>query len=448
MVSKLLLRKLHQNTSSLRRLSTATAAAALPTYGSGEEISMKGVKISGRPLYLDMQATCPVDPRVLDAMLPYYLSRFGNPHSRTHLYGWESDLAVEKAREQVASLINASPKEIIFTSGATESNNISIKGLMHFYRDKKKHVITTQTEHKCVLDSSRHLQQEAFDVTYLPVESDGLVNLDKLRDAIRADTGLVSVMAVNNEIGVVQPVEEIGRICKEKGVFFHTDAAQALGKVPIDVEKMNISLMSLSGHKVYGPKGVGALYMRRRPRVRVEPQMNGGGQERGIRSGTVPTPLVVGFGAACELAAKEMEYDEKRIKGLQERLLNGIRAKLDGVVVNGSVEKRYPGNLNLSFAYVEGESLLMGLKEVAVSSGSACTSASLEPSYVLRALGVEEDMAHTSIRFGIGRFTTEEEIDRAVELTVHQVEKLREMSPLYEMVKEGIDLKSIQWAQH
>ncbi|KAK6923908.1 Aminotransferase class V domain [Dillenia turbinata] len=448
MASKLLLRKLHQNASNLRRLSTTTAAAAVPTYDAGEEISMKGVKISGRPLYLDMQATSPVDPRVLDAMLPYYLSRFGNPHSRTHLYGWESDLAVEKAREQVAYLINASPKEIIFTSGATESNNISVKGLMHFYRDKKRHVITTQTEHKCVLDSCRHLQQEGFDVTYLPVESDGLVNLDKLRDAIRADTGLVSVMAVNNEIGVVQPVEEIGRICKEKGVFFHTDAAQALGKVPIDVENMNVSLMSLSGHKVYGPKGVGALYMRRRPRVRVEPQMNGGGQERGIRSGTVPTPLVVGFGAACELAAKEMEYDEKRIRGLQERLLNGIRAKLDGVVVNGSVEKRYPGNLNLSFAYVEGESLLMGLKEVAVSSGSACTSASLEPSYVLRALGVDEDMAHTSIRFGIGRFTTEEEIDRAVELTVCQVEKLREMSPLYEMVKEGIDIKSIQWAQH
>ncbi|KAG9143961.1 hypothetical protein Leryth_021631 [Lithospermum erythrorhizon] len=411
-------------------------------------MSIKGVKIAGRPLYLDMQATSPVDPRVLDAMLPYCLSRFGNPHSRTHLYGWESDEAVESARTQLASLINASPKEIIFTSGATESNNISVKGVMHFYRENKKHVITTQTEHKCVLDSCRHLQQEGFNVTYLPVEKDGLVNLNTLREAIRPDTGLVSVMMVNNEIGVIQPMQEIGEICKEFKIPFHTDAAQALGKIPIDVDKMNISLMSLSGHKIYGPKGVGALYMRRRPRIRVEPQMNGGGQERGIRSGTVPTPLVVGFGAACELAMKEMAYDEKRIKGLQDRLLNGMKAKIDGIVVNGSEERRYAGNLNISFAYVEGESLLMGLKEVAVSSGSACTSASLEPSYVLRALGVDEDMAHTSIRYGIGRFTTEEEIDRAVELTVKQVEKLREMSPLYEMVKEGIDIKSIQWSQH
>eukprot|EP00268_Persea_americana_P032881 TRINITY_DN3251_c0_g1_i1.p1 TRINITY_DN3251_c0_g1~~TRINITY_DN3251_c0_g1_i1.p1 ORF type:complete len:469 (+),score=66.33 TRINITY_DN3251_c0_g1_i1:253-1659(+) len=411
-------------------------------------ISIKGVKISGRPLYLDMQATSPVDPRVLDSMLPFFTSQYGNPHSRTHLYGWESDLAVERARSQVASLINASPKEIVFTSGATESNNISVKGTIHFHQPKKTHVITTQTEHKCVLDSCRHLQQEGFHATYLPVRPDGILDLDLLREAFRPETGLVSVMAVNNEIGVVQPLEEIGQICRERNVPFHTDAAQALGKIPIDVEKMNISLMSLSGHKIYGPKGVGALYIRRRPRVRVEPQMNGGGQERGIRSGTVPTPLVVGMGAACELAAKEMKYDERRIAALQQRLLDGIRAKVDGVVVNGSLERRYVGNLNLSFAYVEGESLLMGLKEVAVSSGSACTSASLEPSYVLRALGVEEDMAHTSIRFGIGRFTTEEEIDRAVELTVQQVEKLREMSPLYEMVKEGIDIKSIQWAQH
>jgi len=395
-----------------------------------------------------MQATSPVDPRVLDAMLPYYLSQFGNPHSRTHLYGWESESAVETARSQVARLINASPKEIIFTSGATESNNISVKGVMHFYRDKKRHVITTQTEHKCVLDSCRHLQQEGFEVTYLPVESDGLVDLNKLRDAIRPDTGLISIMMVNNEIGVIQQVDEIGKICKEFNVPFHTDAAQALGKIPIDVEKMNVSLMSLSGHKIYGPKGVGALYMRRRPRIRVEPQMNGGGQERGIRSGTVPTPLVVGFGAACEVAMKEMEYDDKRIRALQERLLKGIREMVDAVEVNGSVERRYPGNLNLSFRFVEGESLLMGLKEVAVSSGSACTSASLEPSYVLRALGVDEEMAHTSIRFGIGRFTTEEEIDRAAELTVNQVKKLREMSPLYEMYQQGIDLKSIQWAQH
>nr|GMC62676.1 cysteine desulfurase, mitochondrial [Ipomoea batatas] len=432
-----------------RRFSTAAMAAAVePFEEDAAGISMKGVRIAGRPLYLDVQATSPVDPRVVDAMLPYYLSRFGNPHSRTHLYGWESDRAVEAARAHVAALINASPKEIIFTSGATESNNVSVKGVMHFYKEKKRHVITTQTEHKCVLDSCRHLQQEGFDVTYLPVDPDGLVNLDEFRAAIRPDTGLVSIMMVNNEIGVIQPVQEIGEICREFNVPFHTDAAQALGKIPIDVETMNISLMSLSGHKIYGPKGVGALYMRRRPRIRVEPQMNGGGQERGIRSGTVPTPLVVGFGAACELAKKEMEYDTVKIKALQDRLLNGIKARIDGVVVNGSLERRYAGNLNLSFAYVEGESLLMGLKEVAVSSGSACTSASLEPSYVLRALGVEEDMAHTSIRYGIGRFTTEEEIDRAVELTVNQVEKLREMSPLYEMVKEGIDIKSIQWTQH
>ncbi|TYI28930.1 hypothetical protein ES332_A05G279300v1 [Gossypium tomentosum] len=450
MASKLLRQTLTKTytTAVIRRFSTVAAVASPSEYEDPTGITMKGVKISGRPLYLDMQATTPVDPRVLDSMLPFYLSRYGNPHSRTHLYGWESETAVETARAQVAALIGASPKEIVFTSGATESNNISIKGVMHFYKDKKRHVITTQTEHKCVLDSCRHLQQEGFEVTYLPVGSDGLIDLDRLRKEIRPDTGLISVMAVNNEIGVVQPVEEIGKICKEFNVPFHTDAAQALGKIKVDVEKWNVSLMSLSGHKIYGPKGVGALYMRRRPRIRVEPQMNGGGQERGIRSGTVPTPLVVGIGAACDLAMKEMEYDEKRIKGLQERLLNGIREKIDGVVVNGSMDRRYVGNLNLSFAYVEGESLLMGLKEVAVSSGSACTSASLEPSYVLRALGVDEDMAHTSIRFGIGRFTTEEEIDRAVELTVKQVEKLREMSPLYEMVKDGIDIKQIQWAQH
>lgn len=435
--------------SNIRAVSTASAAAAPDTWEETTDgITMKGVRISGRPLYLDVQATAPVDPRVLDAMMPFYLSQYGNPHSRTHLFGWEADAAVENARAQVADLIGASPKEIVFTSGATESNNIVVKGVMHFYREKKRHVITTQTEHKCVLDSCRHLQQEGFEVTYLPVGSDGLVDLEKLKSSIRPDTGLVSVMAVNNEIGVIQPMEEIGQICKEFNVPFHTDAAQALGKIPIDVAKWNVSLMSLSGHKVYGPKGVGALYLRRRPRIRVEAQMNGGGQERGIRSGTVPTPLVVGMGAACELAKKEMEYDERRISALRERLLSGIQAKLEGVVVNGSLERRYVGNLNLSFAYVEGESLLMGLKEVAVSSGSACTSASLEPSYVLRALGVDEDMAHTSIRFGIGRFTTEAEIDRAVELTVREVNKLREMSPLYEMVKEGINIKEIQWAQH
>ncbi|KAK8957092.1 hypothetical protein KSP39_PZI000385 [Platanthera zijinensis] len=450
------LRRLIQSYRPLSSSSAAVAVSAtdtfspLPDSADAEDgtITMKGVRISGRPLYLDMQATTPLDPRVVDAMLPFYLSRFGNPHSRTHLYGWESDDAVESARAQVADLIGANPKEIFFTSGATESNNISVKGVMHFYREKKRHVITTQTEHKCVLDSCRHLQQEGFDITYLPVGTDGLIDLDQLESAIRPDTGLVSVMAVNNEIGVVQPLEEIGKICKEKGIPFHTDAAQALGKIPIDVEKMGIGLMSLSGHKIYGPKGVGALYLRRRPRVRVEPQMSGGGQERGIRSGTIPTPLVVGFGAACEVAMKEMEYDGRRIASLADRLLKGITEKLDFVVVNGSTENRYAGNLNLSFSYVEGESLLMGLKEVAVSSGSACTSASLEPSYVLRALGVDEDMAHTSIRFGIGRFTTEAEIDRSIDLVVHQVERLREMSPLYELVKEGIDIKTIQWSQH
>ncbi|RLM84801.1 uncharacterized protein C2845_PM04G15140 [Panicum miliaceum] len=435
------------------RAHLSTAAAAAPAASASEEedeqsVTVKGVRISGRPLYMDMQATTPVDPRVLDAMLPFYLSRYGNPHSRTHLYGWESDAAVEAARARVAALVGADPREIFFTSGATECNNIAVKGVMRFYRDRRRHVVTTQTEHKCVLDSCRYLQQEGFEVTYLPVRGDGLVDLGQLEDAIRPDTGLVSVMAVNNEIGVVQPLEEIGRICKEKGVPFHTDAAQALGKIPIDVNRMGIGLMSLSGHKIYGPKGVGALYLRRRPRIRVEPQMSGGGQERGIRSGTVPTPLVVGFGAACEIAAQEMDYDHRRVSALQQRLLDGIRAQVDEVVINGSMEHRYPGNLNLSFAYVEGESLLMGLKEVAVSSGSACTSASLEPSYVLRALGVEEDMAHTSIRFGIGRFTTEEEVDRAIELTVHQVKKLRDMSPLYEMAKAGIDLKSIEWSQH
>ncbi|CAI7788912.1 unnamed protein product [Closterium sp. NIES-54] len=413
-------------------------------------LDVKGVEMRGRPLYLDMQATSPVDPRVLDAMLPFFTEQYGNPHSRTHLYGWESEGAVEAARQQVASLIGASPKEIIFTSGATESNNIAIKGVAHFYKDKKKHVITTQTEHKCVLDSCRHLQQEGFDVTYLPVGSDGLIDLETLKAAIRPDTVLVSIMTVNNEIGVIQPLAEIGQLCRENKIFFHTDAAQAAGKIPLSVDELNIDLLSLSSHKIYGPKGVGALYVRRRPRVRLEPQMSGGGQERGLRSGTVPTPLVVGLGAACAVAEAELERDFLHAERLKQRLLKGITSQLEGVVINGSDEpgKRYPGNLNLSFAYVEGESLLMGLKEIAVSSGSACTSASLEPSYVLRALGVEEEMAHTSIRFGFGRFTTEEEVDRAVALTVHQVQRLRDMSPLWEMVQEGIDIKTIQWSQH
>ncbi|KAJ3006126.1 cysteine desulfurase [Thoreauomyces humboldtii] len=401
-----------------------------------------------RPIYLDVQATAPMDPRVIDAMLPYMTQLYGNPHSRTHQYGWESESAVEVARKQVADLIGADPKEIIFTSGATESNNMSVKGVARFYKGKKNHIITTQTEHKCVLDSCRVLQDEGFEVTYLPVGQNGLVDLELLEASIRPDTALVSIMTVNNEIGVIQPVAEIGKLCRSKKVFFHTDGAQATGKIPMDVNKMNIDLMSISGHKVYGPKGIGALYVRRRPRVRLEPIMSGGGQERGLRSGTVPTPLVVGLGAACSIAQKEMGYDAVRVKSLSERLVKGITAKVDHVVRNGDLERTYPGCVNLSFAYVEGESLLMALKEIALSSGSACTSASLEPSYVLRALGADDDMAHSSIRFGIGRFTTESEIDYAVSRVTAHVDRLREMSPLWEMVQEGIDLKSIQWAQH
>lgn len=427
--------------------------AAQPELADGDEgavIEKKGISLKGTPLYLDMQATTPVDPRVIDAMLPYLTEQFGNPHSRTHLYGWESEDAVEKARAQVAGLIGADPKEIVFTSGATESNNLALKGVASFYKDKKKHIITTQTEHKCVLDSCRFLQTRGFDVTYLPVQRDGMVDLQMLKDAIRDDTAIVSIMAVNNEIGVIQPIKEIGKLCRERKVFLHTDGAQAVGKIPMNVNDLQVDLMSISGHKIYGPKGIGALYIRRRPRVRLEAQMSGGGQERGLRSGTVPTHLAVGLGAACEVAAKEMEADSKWIRYLESRLREGIQSKLQGVVLNGPTDlsQRYPGNLNLSYAYVEGESLIMGLKDIAVSSGSACTSASLEPSYVLRALGVEEDMAHTSIRYGLGRFTTEKEVDVAIHQTIHHVEKLREMSPLWEMVQEGVDIKSIQWAQH
>lgn len=401
----------------------------------------------GRPLYLDVQATTQVDPRVLDAMMPFLTEQFGNPHSRTHAFGWESEAAVERARSQVGSLVNANPKEIFFTSGATESNNMAVKGVARFYRAKKKHVITTQTDHKCVLDSCRQLEQDGFDVTYLPVKANGLIDLDELANAIRDDTALVSVMAVNNEIGVIQPLKAIGELCRSKKVFFHTDAAQAIGKIPIDVDDMKIDLMSISGHKVYGPKGVGAIYVRRRPRVRVEALINGGGQERGLRSGTLPTPLCVGLGVACEVAGEEMHRDHAHVKELSERLKQGILSRLDGVEINGDEIERYPGNMNMSFACVEGESLLMGLKNIAVSSGSACTSASLEPSYVLRALGVEEELAHTSLRFGIGRFTTEAEVDATIDMTVDVVNKLREMSPLWEMVQEGIDLKTIQWSQ-
>ncbi|KAF3690207.1 Cysteine desulfurase, mitochondrial [Channa argus] len=401
-----------------------------------------------RPLYMDFQATTPMDPRVLDAMLPYQVNYYGNPHSRTHAYGWESETAMETARKQVADLIGADPREIIFTSGATESNNIAIKGLARFYQTKKRHIITTQTEHKCVLDSCRVLEAEGFSITYLPVQKNGLLDLELLEASIRPDTSLVSVMTVNNEIGVKQPIKDIGKICRSKGVFFHTDAAQAVGKIPINVTDWKIDLMSISGHKIYGPKGVGALYVRRRPRVRLEPLQNGGGQERGLRSGTVPTPLTVGLGAACSIAQQEMEYDHQRVSMLANRLIEKILSEIPDVTMNGDPEQRYAGCINLSFAYVEGESLLMALKDVALSSGSACTSASLEPSYVLRAIGADEDLAHSSIRFGIGRFTTEEEVDYTAEKCITQVRRLREMSPLWEMVQEGIDLKSIKWTQH
>uniref|UniRef100_A0A8C9EKI3 Cysteine desulfurase n=1 Tax=Pavo cristatus TaxID=9049 RepID=A0A8C9EKI3_PAVCR len=394
------------------------------------------------------RCVCPQDPRVLDRMLPYLTGCYGNPHSRTHAYGWESEAATERARRQVADLIGADPREIIFTSGATESNNTAIKGVARFYKSRKKHIITTQTEHKCVLDSCRSLEAEGFQITYLPVQKNGLIDLKELEAAFRPDTSLVSVMAVNNEIGVKQPIRDIGEICRARKVFFHTDAAQAVGKIPMDVNDLKIDLMSISGHKIYGPKGVGAIYVRRRPRVRLEPLQSGGGQERGLRSGTVPTPLAVGLGAACEVAQEEMEYDHKRISQLAERLVTKIMSEVPDVVMNGDREHRYPGCINLSFAYVEGESLLMALKDVALSSGSACTSASLEPSYVLRAIGADEDLAHSSIRFGIGRFTTEEEIDYTVQKCIQHVKRLREMSPLWEMVQDGIDLKSIKWSQH
>lgn len=405
-------------------------------------------KLSSRPLYLDAQATTPVDPRVLDAMLPYMTNMYGNPHSRTHAYGWESEKAVEHAREQVARLINADQKEIIFTSGATESNNIAVKGPSRFYKEKKKHIITTTIEHKCVLDSCRALEMEGFQVTYLPVGKNGLISLEELEKAMRPDTVLVSVMLVNNEIGVLQPIDEIGKLCRSKKIFLHTDAAQAVGKISVDVEKSKIDLMSISGHKIYGPKGIGALYVRRKPRVRIEAIQSGGGQERGIRSGTLPTMLCVGLGSACEVAGSEMAYDYERVSRLANKLISQITSELTHVVVNGDPNKRYPGCVNISFAYVEGESLLMACKDIALSSGSACTSASLEPSYVLRAIGADDDLAHSSIRFGIGRFTTEAEIDFTAKETIKHVKALRSMSPLWEMVQEGIDLKSIKWTQH
>lgn len=400
------------------------------------------------PIYLDYQSTTPADPRVVEKMLPYFTEKFGNPHSRSHAYGWEAEAACDEAREQVAALIGATAKEIVFTSGATESNNIAIKGAARFNKDRKNHIITPMTEHKCVLDSCRHLEKEGFEVTYLPVQKNGLVDLDALRAAIRDTTVLVSVMAVNNEIGVIQPLADIGRLCREKGALFHCDAAQAFGKIPLDVEAMNIDLMSISGHKIYGPKGIGALYVRRRPRVRLEPLISGGGQERGFRSGTLPTPLVVGLGEAAAIAQKDMAVDAAHVRRLSERFMTEILDGIPDVFLNGDREHRWPGNINLSFAYVEGESMIMAIKDLAVSSGSACTSASLEPSYVLRALGVGEDLAHTSIRFGIGRFTTDEEIDFAIKLVRDSIGRLRDMSPLWEMAQEGIDISKIEWAGH
>jgi cysteine desulfurase len=401
------------------------------------------------PIFLDNQATTQIDPRVLDEMLKYYAFPC-NPHSKSHSYGWSAEAAVENAREQVASLINAHPKDIIFTSGATESNNLAIKGAVNFYRsEQKNHVITVVTEHKCVLDTCRHLEDEGVEVTYLPVKNNGLIDLDVLKNAITDKTILVSVMMVNNEIGVIQPIVEIGKICRERNVIFHTDAAQAFGKIPINVDEMNVSFMSISSHKIYGPMGIGALYVRRKnPRVRIKPIINGGGQERGMRSGTIATQLAVGFGKAAAIAAEVMEEDNKRIKKLRNILYNKIKSEIHDIVLNGDEESRIPGNLNISFPYVEGESIIMAIKDIAVSSGSACTSASLEPSYVLHALGLDVDLSHSSIRFGIGRFNTEAEINYAADLIVAKLKKLREMSPLWEMVQEGIDLKSINWAAH
>ena len=400
------------------------------------------------PVYLDYQSTTPVDKQVLDEMIPYFSLKFGNAHSRSHSYGWEAEEAVEIARKQIADLIGANVKEIIFTSGATESNNLAIKGVAKFNKHHKSHIITLVTEHKCVLDACRHLEQEGFKITYLPVQKNGIVDLNLLEQAITEQTCLISVMAINNEIGVIQPLAEIGKICRKHKVYFHTDAAQAFGKIEIDVEAMNIDLLSISGHKIYAPKGIGALYARRKPRIRLEPLINGGGQERGMRSGTLPTPLIVGLGKAAQLAKQNMATEYARIKQLSDKFYQGIISKISDVFLNGDLMQRYPGNLNLSFAYIEGESMIMAIKELAVSSGSACTSASLEPSYVLRALGVDVELAHTSIRFGIGRFTTEQEIDFAIEVLIKNINKLREMSPLWEMVQEGIDLKSIQWTGH
>ena len=399
------------------------------------------------PIYLDYGATTPCDPRVVDAMIPWLREHFGNAASRSHAWGWEAEEAIEKARQQVADLIGADPREIVWTSGATESDNLAIKGAAHFYQGKGKHLITVKTEHKAVLDTMRELERQGFEVTYLDVKDNGLLDLDVFKAAIRPDTILVSVMAVNNETGVIQDLDTIGSICREKGIVFHVDAAQATGKMPLDMASMPIDLMSLASHKSYGPKGIGALYVRRKPRVRLEAQMHGGGHERGMRSGTLATHQIVGMGEAYRLAKAEMQQDYDHAKRLQQRLLDGLK-DIEQVFVNGDLEHRVPHNLNISFNYVEGESLIMGIKGLAVSSGSACTSASLEPSYVLRALGRSDELAHSSLRMTIGRFTTEEEIDYAISTIRTNVEKLRELSPLWEMYKDGVDLSTIQWAEH
>jgi cysteine desulfurase len=399
------------------------------------------------PIYMDYGATTPVDPRVVDAMIPWLREHFGNPASRSHAWGWEAEEAVEKARAEVAALIGADPREIVWTSGATESNNLALKGAANFYQSKGKHLITVKTEHKAVLDTMRELERQGFEVTYLDVQADGLIDLQVLRDAMRPDTILVSVMFVNNEIGVIQDIPAIGAMCRERGVLFHVDAAQATGKVAIDLAQLPVDLMSLASHKTYGPKGIGALYVRRKPRVRLEAQMHGGGHERGMRSGTLPTHQCVGMGEAFRIARVEMAQDLAKARALHDRLIKGLQG-IEQVFINGHLDKRVPHNLNISFNYVEGESLIMGIKGLAVSSGSACTSASLEPSYVLRALGRSDELAHSSLRITIGRFTTEADIDYAVETIRHNVAKLRDLSPLWDMYKEGIDLSTIQWAAH
>ncbi|WP_137939043.1 IscS subfamily cysteine desulfurase [Chitinivorax sp. B] len=399
------------------------------------------------PIYLDYSATTPVDPRVAQKMIPYLTELFGNPASRSHSFGWEAEKAVEEAREQVAALVNCDPKEIVWTSGATESDNLALKGAAHFYQTKGKHIITIKTEHKAVLDPCRELEREGFEVTYMAPEENGLLDLGKLRDEIRPDTIVISVMMVNNEIGVVQPIAEIGELCREKGIIFHVDAAQATGKVEIDLSKLKVDLMSFSAHKTYGPKGIGALYVRRKPRVRLEAQMHGGGHERGMRSGTLATHQIVGMGEAFRIAKADMAAENERIRTLRDRLWQGLQS-IEEVYLNGDMEQRVPHNLNVSFNFVEGESLIMAIKDLAVSSGSACTSASLEPSYVLRALGRNDELAHSSIRFSIGRFTTEEDIDFTINLLRQKIGKLREMSPLWEMYKDGIDLNTVQWAAH